>query len=144
MASTYKQFSPVGWVFGSFLAPCGILINSMTIYVIVKQRNFLKKHRIIPLLFYLAFFEILNCIYAIPLHSFKFFSKEWPFSPPSQAICKATLAPYAITMQMSVYLLLLITINRALSLYDQNRAAGWFNWKYTSILVFMVSEKIII
>ena len=143
---SYKALAPLGYVSGFFIAVCGIIINSMTIFVIIKQRHFLKKHRIVPLLFYVTFFELLDCVYGIPLQAFKFYFEEWPISPVDETehenwrvVCETTFAPFAIMFQMSVYLLLLITINRALSLYDQSRASGWFNWKYTSVLVFLVS-----
>ena len=149
---SYLALTPLGYVSGFFITLCGIIINSMTIFVIIKQRKFLKKHRIVPLLFYVTFFELLACVYGIPLQAFKFYFKAWPFSPKkdysdwygSESTCAWTFTPFAIIFQMSVYLLLLITINRALSLYDQSRASGWFNWKYTSVLVFLVSQNTII
>ena len=144
---SYLDLAPLGWVFGFVIAFAGIIINSMAIFAIIKQRNYLKKHRIVPLLFYITSFELLDCVYGIPLQAFKFYFRAWPFPTPSKnpstAVCQATFAPFAVLFQMSVYLLLLITINRALSLYDQRRAAGWFNWKYTSLWVCMVSAKLL-
>ena len=140
----YLALRPLGYVPGFFIAICGIIINSMTIFVIIKQRNFLKKHRIVPLLFYVTFFELLACMYGIPLQAFKFYFNYVPIKSENewQTACQATFALFAIIFQMSVYLLLLINVNRALSIYDQRRASGWFNWKYTSVLVLLVSAKL--
>ena len=136
----YLKFSTVAWVCGFLIAIFGIIFNSMTIFTIFKQRILLKQHSIVPLLFYVTVFELLDSIYGIPLQSLKFYFKEWPFSKDPKSDCRFTFTPFAIMFQMSVYLLLLITINRALSLYDQTRAARWFNCKHTTIQVFLVSS----
>ena len=136
----YLKFSTVAWVCGFLIAIFGAILNSMTIFTIFKQRTFLKQHSIVPLLFYVTVFELLDCIYGIPLQSLKFYFKAWPFSKDPKSDCHITFTPFAIMFQMSVYLLLLITINRALSLYDQIRAARWFNCKNTTIQVFLVSS----
>ena len=103
---SYLALTPLGYVSGFFIAICGIIINSMTIFVIIKQRNFLKKHRIVPLLFYVTFFELLDCVFGIPLQAFKFYNPEWHKTYEEwPAVCKAIFAPFSIIFQMSVYLL---------------------------------------
>ena len=146
---TLLDLTPLGWVFGFAIAFAGIIINSMAIFAFIKQRNYLKHHRIVPLLFYITIFELLDCVYGIPLQAFRFYFKAWPFSPKddysdwdeSESTCAWSLAPFFIIFQMSVYLLLLVNVSRALSLYDQRRAAQWFNWKYSSVLVLMVRKE---
>ena len=135
----YWKFSTAAWICGFLIAIIGIIINSMTIFTIFKQRSFLKAHSIVPLIFYVTVFELLDCIYGIPLQSLKFYLRDWPFTKDPQSECGYTFIPFAIMFQMSEYLLLLITINRALSLYDHNRAARWFDFKQTTIKVFLVS-----
>ena len=146
---SYLDLAPLGWVFGFVIAFVGIVFNSMTIFAFIKQRNYLKRHRIVPLLFYLTCFELLDCLYGIPLQSIRFYFKAWPFSTQnnyenwtgSESTCAWSIGPFYVMFQMSMYLLLLINISRAVSLYDQRRAAQWFNWKYSTILVFMVMKK---
>ena len=146
----YKNSGILGYSCGFPIAFIGLVLNIITIFVILKQKS-IRKHPLVPLIFYMTLSDLVICLYGIPVKSLQFCWNSWPFAkqPPemhednNDFICKLTFPLFALPWLVSLILLSLVSVNRGLSLlYGKDFALRKFNWKNTSIIFLIVSTPL--
>ena len=147
----YINSGILGYSFGFPIAFIGLVLNVITIFVILKQKS-IRKHPLVPLIFYMTLSDLVICLYGIPVKSLQFCWNSWPFAkqPPemhednNDFICKLTFPLFALPWLVSLILLSLVSVNRGLSLlmYGKDFALRKFNWKNTSIIFLIVSTPL--
>ena len=101
-----------------------------------------------PLLFFLAIIDFIACSYGITTQSSKYLFDHWPLRPfgltedekVNDANCKFNYTILEFIYASSIYLIFLVNVNRAYSLYNQNKASNWFDMRGTSKSVALVSS----
>ena len=113
--------------------------------------TFHKNVILAPLLFFLAIIDFMACSYGITTQSSKYLLEKWPLRPfessdlfskdeVEKANCKFNYTIVEFIYASSVYLLFLVNVNRAYSLYNRNKASNWFDMRGTSKSVALVSS----
>ena len=144
----YINSGILGYSCGFPIAFIGLVLNVITIIVILKQKS-IRKHPLVPLIFYMTLSDLVICLYGIPMKSLQFYLNYWPFAKMPQKmskdndfICKLTFPLFALPWLVSLILLSLVSVNRGLSLlYGKDFALRKFNWKNTSIIFLIVSTS---
>ena len=101
-----------------------------------------------PLLFFLAIIDFIACSYGITTQSSKYLFDHWPLRPfgltedekVNDANCKFNYTILEFIYASSIYLIFLVNVNRAYSLYNQNKALNWFDMRGSSKSVALVSS----
>ena len=143
----YKNSGILGYSCGFPIAFIGLVLNILTTIVILKQKG-IRKHPLVPLIFYMTLSDLVICVYGIPVQALKYYWNFWPFAKSPQRmyendndlICKLTFPLFALPWLVSLILLSLVSVNRGLSLlYGKDFALRKFNWKNTTIIFLTVS-----
>ena len=136
----------LGYSCGFAIAFIGLVLNLITIIVILRQKS-IRKHPLVPLIFYMTLSDLVICLYGIPVKSLQYYWNYWPFANKNyndnDYICKLTFPLFALPWLVSLILLSLVSVNRGLSLlYGKDFALRKFNWINTSIIFLIVSTPL--
>ena len=68
----------VGGTFALICAILGIIVNSITMYVIIARKS-IRYHCTSPALFFLSLSDLWYSAFCLPLQAIRFFLMDWPF-----------------------------------------------------------------
>ena len=123
----------------------GIIVNGLSMFVIFRRQCLQNKSSIIPAIFFLSLSDFLICSFILPIQTARFHWRKWPFyvdlqlqdpnSPNCQIIAYITHLLYGLSVSM----LSLIVINRAVALYSSTIATKYFSWRNTFFMVIPIA-----
>ena len=137
-----RQISPqwstvafIGLVIVSFI---GIIVNGSTLIVIFKQKSrSLNNKSIIPAIFFLSLSDFLICSFTLPIQAARFNLRQWPFD--LNWGCKSIAYINHLLFALSVSMITLIVINRAVALYSSKSATKYFSWRNILVTVMLIA-----
>ena len=137
-----RQISPqwstvafIGLVIVSFI---GIIVNGSTLIVIFKQKSrSLNNKSIIPAIFFLSLSDFLICSFTLPIQAARFYLRHWPFD--LNWGCKSIAYINHLLFALSVSMITLIVINRAVAQYSSEIATKYFSWRNTFFMVILIA-----
>ena len=116
----------------------GIIVNGLSMFVIFRRQCLQNKSSIIPAIFFLSLSDFLICSFVLPIQTARFHWRKWPFDSQSlncQIIAYITHLLYGLSVSM----LSLIVINRAVALYSSTIATKYFSWRNTFFMVILIA-----
>ena len=138
MSEIDKKWSNVAFI-GLVIVSCiGIIVNGLTMFVIFRQRCLKNKSSIIPAIFFLSLADFLICSFTLPIQSARFNLQKWPFDSRSLN-CKIIAYINLLLFGLSVCVITLIVVNRAVALYSSNIASKYFSWRNTFFMVILTA-----
>ena len=122
---TFTMFLIIGGFWAIICALLGVITNSMTMLVILKQKK-VRDNLIAPLLFMMCFSNFLFSLVCLPLRALQLFG--WFVD---DSFCQYFPILYFPTVFVSILTCALISLNRALALKNHALAKRVFTWKKT-------------
>ena len=137
-AQINEKWSSVAFI-GLVIVSCiGIIVNGLTMFVILSRRYLKNKSSIIPAIFFLSLSDFLICSFTLPIQAARFNLRDWPFGSKSLN-CKIIAYINHLLFALSVGVITLIVINRAVALYSSNIATKYFSWRNTFFMVILIA-----
>jgi hypothetical protein len=116
----------VGSVILSFL---GTLANFLTIFVILKRKA-VQQHSTSPLLFLSALTDFVFCLICLPFVAIRFYYREdFKWFVDLTGLCQYYPFVFYSNVSVSSYCLCLISLNRAIAVWNTRLSLKIFTWK---------------
>merc|ERR1711935_16842 len=123
--------STIGGIGAALCSLFGTIVNVMAIVMILKRPK-IKKHLIAPILFIMCMSNLTFSLISMPITSYRFFVRS-NWANPTGTFCKLFPIVFFANVNVCTITTALITLNRAIALWNFHLAEKMFTWKKTLI-----------